>query len=370
MFHNIVEILTLIASSIVQYIFYRRGIPKDFKPKRILVVKLDHIGDVILATPVFSNLRLTFPDADIDALTGDWSRVILENHPDVNKVWVYNSPAFSRSQKPTPLKEVFQLYRNLQGQNYDLLINLRGDWRVILLSLFRVSSKRIDRASIQVANKFGSAQFSSKHEASRNLDVLKRVGIPTPIQHATFSVTSEDEEWASKFLLDQNINLDQPIIAIHPGSPIPLKRWIPKRYAELADWLVEKKSAKVLFVGVKDEIPIITEIQDIMHRESISIAGKTNLPQLASILLKITVFIGNDSGPMHLAAAVGTNTIGLFGPGDPERFGPIGHNCATLRKKLNCPPCTGKVCRFGEEGCMSKIQVTDVVLTLKEHNFL
>ncbi len=371
MFQNIVEIITLIVSTILQCVFYKRGIPKDFTPKRILVVKLDHIGDVILATPVFSNLRLAFPNADIDALAGDWSRVILENHPDVNKVWVYNSPAFSRSQKPTPLKEVFQLYRNLQRQNYDLLINLRGDWRIILLSLFRgVSPKRIDRASIQVANKFGSAQFSSKHEAIRNLDVLKRVGIPISIQHATFSVTPEDDEWASKFLLDQNINSDQPIIAIHPGSPIILKRWIPERYAELADWLVAQKGAKVLFIGVKDEIPIITEIQGMMRRESISIAGKTNLPQLASILHKSTMFIGNDSGPMHLAAAVGTQTIGLFGPGDPERFGPIGHNCATIRKKLNCPPCTGKFCRFGEEGCMSKIQVMDVILTLKEQNFL
>jgi len=370
MFQKIIEILTLIASTIVQCIFYKRGLPKEFIPKRILVVKLDHIGDVLLSTPVFSNLHHAYPNVELHALTGRWSRVILENHPNVNKVWVYNSPAFSRSEKPTCLKEVLQLYRNLQGQNYDLLINLRGDWRIVLFSIFRVSSNRIDRPSLQVANKVGITQFSCRHETNRNLDVLKRVGIPTTIQHATFSVTPENEEWASKFLLDQNIQLDQPIIALHPGSPITLKRWIPKRFAELADYLIAEKNAIILFVGVKDEIPIITEIQNIMHGESISIAGKTNLTQLASILLRCTMFIGNDSGPMHLAAAVGTNTIGLFGPGDPERFGPIGHNCATIRKKLDCPPCTGQVCRFGEQGCMSTIQVTDVIQTLEAHKFL
>lgn len=370
MFQNIVEIITLIASAIVQYIFYQRGIPKDFTPKRILVVKLDHIGDVLLSTPIFSNLRHAYPDAELHALTGSWSRVMLENHLDISKVWVYNSPAFSRSEKPTSLKDVYQLYRKLQGERYDLLINLRGDWRIVLFSLFRLSPKRLDRAALQVANKFGVTQFSSKHETIRNLDVLKRVGIPTPIQHATFSVTPEDEAWTSNFLSAQHILLDQPIIAIHPGSPITLKRWIPDRFAELADWLVTEKSANILFVGVKDEIPIIAKIQSMMQKKSISIAGKTNIPQLASILLKCSVFIGNDSGPMHLAAAVGTHTIGLFGPGDPERFGPIGPSCATIREKLNCPPCIGQVCRFGNEGCMAKIQVTDVIQTIEENNFI
>ncbi len=80
----------LIASAIVQWIFYRKRVPKDFSPKRILVVKLDHIGDVLLATPVFSNLRRAYPDAEIHALTGSWSSIILENHPDVNKLFEYN----------------------------------------------------------------------------------------------------------------------------------------------------------------------------------------------------------------------------------------------------------------------------------------
>ena len=100
------ETLTLIASAsiAVQWLCYRERLPKDFKPKRILVVKLDHLGDVLLATPVFSNLRRAYPNAELHALTGTWSRVVLEKHPDVNKVLEYNSPTFCRTGQPTPIK--------------------------------------------------------------------------------------------------------------------------------------------------------------------------------------------------------------------------------------------------------------------------
>ena len=215
----------------------------------------------------------------------------------------------------------------------------------------------------------GFAQFSGTHEATRNLDVLKRAGIPTPTQTTIFSVTAEDKKWTSNFLAAHQIDKERPLIAIHPGSPIPLKRWIPERYAELADWLIARKRAQILFVGVEDEIPIITEIQAGMRAQSVNIAGKTTLIQLASILHTCNVFIGNDSGPMHLAAAVGTQTIGLYGPGDPTRFGPAGVQCQTIRR-LDCPPCLGTTCRFGKEGCMPKIQVKDVIQVLETAGYL
>ena len=369
MFQNVSETLTLIASATVQWLCYRERLPKDFKPKRILVVKLDHLGDVVLATPVFSNLRRAYPNAELHALTGTWSRVVLEKHPDVNKVLEYNSPTFCRTGQPTPLKETFQLYQQLRHQKYDLLVELRGDWRIVCFALLRITPKRLDRAALQIANKLGFAQFSGTHEATRNLDVLKRAGIPTPTQTTIFSVTAADKKWTSNFLTAHQIDKERPLIAIHPGSPIPLKRWLPERYAELADWLIARKRAQILFVGVEDEIPIITEIQAGMRAQSVNIAGKTTLIQLASILHTCNVFIGNDSGPMHLAAAVGTQTIGLYGPGDPTRFGPAGVQCQTIRR-LDCPPCLGTTCRFGKEGCMPKIQVKDVIQVLETAGYL
>ena len=370
MFQNATEILTLIASAVVQWLFYRKRLPKNFTPKRILVVKLDHLGDIILTTPVFSNLRQAYPKAELHALTGTWSRTVLERHPDVNKVLEYNSPTFCRTGQPTSLKQTFQLYRALRHQKYDLIVELRGDWRTLWFALGRLTPHRLSRAALQIENRLGLSQFSGTHETTRNLDVLRYAGIPTSVQTATFSVTTADEKWASDSLAIHKIDKQRPLVAIHPGSPIPLKRWLPERYAELADWLIARKHAQVLFVGVKDEIPIITEIQGLMQGVSINIAGETTLTQLASILHTCDVFIGNDSGPMHLAAAVGTPTIGLYGPGDPTRFAPMGVACQTIRRKLDCPPCLGATCQFGKDGCMFKIQVTDVRQVLEEARYL
>ncbi len=369
MFQRAIEILTLIASAAVQWLFYQRRLPGDFAPERILVIKLDHLGDVLLATPVFSNLRRRYPDAELHALTGAWSRVVLEKHPDVNNVVEYDSPAFCRTGQPTSLRKTFNLYRQLRRQKYDLMVELRSDWWTVWFAFLRLTPKRLSRAALQVANKLGFAQFSGPHETTRNLDVLRQADIPTPLRTAIFSVTAEDKKWASDFLATYQIERQHPLIAIHPGSPIALKRWLPERYAELADWLIAQKRAQILYVGVEDEIPIITEIQARMRGESINIAGKTTLTQLASILHTCNVFIGNDSGPMHLAAAVGAQTIGLYGPGDPTRFGPAGEKCQTIRRRSDCP-CLGEVCRFGKTGCMSEIRVTDVIQILEAAAYL
>ena len=370
MFQKLSEILTLIASAVVQWLFYQKSLPKDFIPKRVLVVKLDHLGDVLLATPVFSNLRQAYPNAELHALTGTWSRVVLDNHPNVSRVLEYNAPTFCRNGEPTSLRQTFQLYEKLRRQKYDLIVELRGDWRTVCFALLRIASKRLDRAALQVTNKLGFPQFTGTHETTRNLDVLAKAGIPTPIQTTTFAITAAAKKWAYDFLTTHHIDRERPLIAIHPGSPIPLKRWMPERYAELADWLIAHKRAEILFVGVKEEIPIITEIQRLMRAETHNSAGKTNLTQLASILHISHVFIGNDSGPMHLAAAIGTQTIGLYGPGDPTRFGPVGPKCQTIQRKQGCPPCTGTTCRLGKDGCMAKIRLDDVIQTLEDAEYV
>ena len=434
MLRNVLETLTLIAAAAVQWLFYRKGVPKDWTPKRILVIKLDHVGDVLLATPVFDNLRQAYPNAELHALAGKWSRVILDNQPAVDEVIEYNSPFFCRSgEQPTRLLEAVQLYRRLRRQKYELVVELRGDWRIVCCALLRVAPKQIGRAALQVANKLGFSRFSGTHETTRNLDVLNRAGIPTPVQTPTFLITGEDKKWAADFLAARGVHAawrgtgprptketqintarrgtgprptkelqinaaqrgtgprptkehaaqrgtgprstkehaaqrgtgprptKEQLVAIHPGSPVALKRWRPERYAKLADWLVAQKRAKIIFVGVDAEMPIIAEIQALMREKSFNIAGKTSLTQLASILHVCQLFIGNDSGPMHLAAAVGIPTIGLYGPGDPGRFGPVGVQCQAIRRKPDCPPCLGTTCRFGGEGCMSEIQVADVI---------
>ena len=127
---------------------------------------------------------------------------------------------------------------------------------------------------------------------------------------------------------------------------------------------------QVLFLAGSAEKQLVEEIQAQMRYNSVNIAGRTNLQQLGAVLQNCQLFIGNDSGPMHIAAAVGTHVIGLFGPSSPQRFGPFGDNCTTIRKKPDCPPCMKEKCRLGKEGCIIEISVEDVLDVMRKWNRL
>ena len=361
MFKTFVEVITLIASFLIQHCLYGKSLPTGFNPRRILVIKLDHLGDVLLATPVFSNLRRAYPSAQLHGLVGEWGEVGLRSHPDVDKIIRYNARFFCRPGKPKPRYEVFTVLSLLRQQKYDLVIDLRGDWFTALFALMKPTRYRLDYAWLQVANKLGLAQFTGLHQFERNLDLLRMADIPTPCKLPTFHTTAADQKWADDFVQKSEIFPNRPLIIMHPGSPISLKRWRTERFAAVADWLIKQKNAQILFVGTRDEVHIISTVQRQMRGKSINLAGETTVSQLAELLKRCHLFLGNDSGPMHVAAAVGTQTIGLYGPGNPARFGPIGLNCHAVRRQLHCPPCMGTSCKFGGEGCMKDIQVEHVI---------
>lgn len=364
MFKTLVEVITLIASFLIQHCLYGKSLPVGFDARHILVIKLDHLGDVLLATPMFSNLRRAYPSAQVHVLVGEWGEVALRNHPDVDKILRYNSRFFRRSAE-APQSKVFSVLSLLHQQKYDLVINLRGDWLTALFSLMKPTRYRLDYAWLQIANKLGLARFTGLHQLNRNLDLLRMADIPTPCKLPTFHTTDDDQRWTDEFLQKSGISLNRPLVIIHPGSPIPLKRWRTERFAAIADWLIKQKNAQILLVGTRDEAPIVSAVQEQMREKSTGLAGETTVSQLAELLKRCHLFLGNDSGPMHIAAAVGTQTIGLYGPGNPARFGPAGLNCHTIRRQPHCPPCMGTVCKFGGEGCMEDIRTEDVIQTIQ-----
>ena len=364
MFKTLVEVITLIASFLIQHCLYSKFLPVGFNPQRILVIKLDHLGDVLLATPVFSNLRRAYPAANIHALVGEWGEVGLRSHPDVDKILRYNARFFCRPGKPKPRYEVFTVLSQLRQQKYDLIIDLRGDWLTALFALMKPTRYRLDYAWLQVANKLRLARFTGLHQLERNLDLLRTADIPISCELPAFHTDAADRNWVDNFLHESEILSNRPLIIIHPGSPIPLKRWRTERFAAVADWLIEQKNAQILFVGTRDEVDITTTVQNQMHGKSINLAGGTTVSQLAELLKHCHLFLGNDSGPMHIATAVGTKTIGLYGPGDPARFGPVGPNCHAVRNSPHCLPSRVTDCKYGGEWSMEDIRTEDVIQTI------
>ena len=133
-----------------------------------------------------------------------------------------------------------------------------------------------------------------------------------------------------------------------------------ERFAQLADWLITDYQSVIIFVGLASETDLVQQIQRQMQHDSIDLAGQTSLCQLGTLLEKVDLFLGNDSAPMHLAATVGTPVLALYGPSAPERFGPIGANCNTIRMKPDCPPCMAPYCELDGLGCMKEISVATV----------
>ena len=193
MFKTVAETITLIASFLVQHLLYRESPPIAFKPRCVLVIKLDHLGDVLLATPVLENLRCAYPSAQIHVLAGTWGAVGLENHPDINKIIHYNSRFFRRSGTTVVRSRVFATLDALRHQKYDLIVDLRGDWLTILYALLKPTRYRLDYAWLQIANKLGFARFSGLHEVDRNLDLLRSVNVPTPLRHPRFHTTPQEK---------------------------------------------------------------------------------------------------------------------------------------------------------------------------------
>jgi len=398
---TLTESSIILTSFLINQLFYRQKLPPPSDIQKILVVKLDHIGDVFLATPAITNLRLQYPHAHIAMMVGSWSKQVIECNPHIDEILCYDSPFFRRlSASPQNigrpnlfgrprlfrLKAATRMLRRLKSERYDLIVELRGDFLTLALAMLKGGRYRLDRSTQRVLKKLGNPPCPplinggkgglevinggkeglegepecSEHEVEINLDVLRAGDIPITSRKTFFNVLSKEQAWAKSFLSEFGIDASKPIVAIHPGSPVPLKRWPAERYAKLADILIERKT-QVLFLGGADEKQLVEEIQAQMRHVSVNIAGLTNLQQLGAVLQNCQLFIGNDSGPMHIAAAVGTRVIGLFGPGSPQRFGPFGENCTAIRKKPDCPPCMKEKCSLGEYGCIVEISVEDVV---------
>ena len=177
-----------------------------FNPQRILVIKLDHLGDVLLATPVFSNLRCAYPSAKIHVLAGEWGEVGLRSHPDVDKILRYNARFFCRPGKPKPRYEVFTVLSQLRQQKYDLIIDLRGDWLTALFALMKPTRYRLDYAWLQVANKLRLARFTGLHQLERNLDLLRTADIPISCELPAFHTDAADRNWVDNFLHESEIS--------------------------------------------------------------------------------------------------------------------------------------------------------------------
>lgn len=343
--------------------------------RKILVIKFRHIGDVLLIIPTIRALKETFPDASVSVAINTGTEDVLAGHPLIDELFIYD-----RSIKKLPALEKISreigFIHNIRRSNFDMTIDLTSGDRAAILSF--LSGARYRLANDPGTGGFWGKRFlythiakidGTRHMVMQNLDVVNHFGISSDNRDVDFFITDEAEEKVRRLFEEKGITKDDRVVHIHPLSRWTFKCWDDGYMAEIIDWMCRKGMKVVLTCAPEPhERERLRRILSLLPEETassgnmINISGKTTIKELAAISDAADIFFGVDSAPMHIAAAVKTPVIAIFGPsGLYGEWYPYGDGHIVLTKNLQCKPCHKRMCEGIElRDCMRAIKPHDV----------
>jgi ADP-heptose:LPS heptosyltransferase len=320
--------------------------------QKILVIKLGGVGDVLLSTIVLKNLRHHFTNAQIDFLASPPSRGILEGNPIITK-----SLFFDRRYD----RNVSFLWM-LRKSQYDLVVDLYGNPRTALMTYSSGARYRVGfafRGRRYAYNILVPSRGGEVHNSEFNLDALRPLEVEIVDRTIPFYTAPKHEEYIEEFLHRSHLELET-LVALNPGGTWYTKQWGLNKFAELGDALTETYKAKILLNWGPGEIQNAQRVQKLMRQPSI-ISPPTTLKQLGALFKRCAFVVSNDAGPMHLAAVLGVPTLGIFGPTQPDKQGPLNEKSSWVRlESLECLGCNLTACPIGHL-CMERLSVDTVL---------
>lgn len=345
--------------------------PAKQKVRRILVVRVDLLGDVVLSLPAVRALRRAYPDAQIDFLALRSTAPILRDDPDMNDIIEFDPHVWRRPGnllKRETWSEAARMLRRLRGAHYDLAVSVSGDIGSILTRLSG-AKRRVGYADeayygLLTDAVAGGRYRERKHEVYYVLALAETAGgiVAPGDELLRLHVNPEAEITAATLLRSarQELNAQGPLVAIHVGARNgQAKRWPPAHIAALAERLTRELSVLVVLTGAPNEAPLARAVLRRCHAPILNLVGQTSIPELVAVLAAADVLVSGDSGPMHIACAVRTPVVALHGPTDPAISGPTAPDAIVLRQPLWCAPCydasATAECRFGNPVCMKGI---------------
>jgi ADP-heptose:LPS heptosyltransferase len=346
---------------------------------RILLVRPDHLGDLLMTTPVLHAIKQHAPNSHITMMVGPWSSEVIARHTDIDRILTCPFPGFQRAAQKAlaPYIVLFNTAKQLQRGHFDVAINLRPDfwWGATLLYLARIP-RRIGYA-LEPGKPFltHALPFQSPENAAiSNLRLasatLQSIGYPpldepyTPERYPLhFTPITDEQQWATALLQNEGIlplyiveagltpalENRAPLIVIHPGSGAAVKLWRTEGWAICADALTKSLTlatpVRIMLTGSKNERPMLEEIASNMQSPAVLVTDAT-IGQLAALQARALLVLSVDSGPLHLAVSQDTPTVQLFGPTDPRIFGPWGirERHIVVASTHRCPTCTAIPC--------------------------
>ena len=333
----------------------------SMNPKRILLIRLSSLGDIVLTTPAIRAVREHFPKAYIAMLVGKQSIDVVAENPHLNDVIPYD-----RTAKDKNTGEMLRVLAELRQQQFDMSIDFQRKFRTSLLAYL-----------CHIPCRVGYHQWSGMlctirvpdtvkgHAIDRNLNLLRTTGIHTDDRTMELFISEEDEKYASRVLKDAEVTSKQPILGMFPGAGWILRQWMPERFAAVGDLAAQHFGARVLIFGSPQEQDLVVEVASYMTSNPITLTG-LKIRQLAALIGECDVFVTNDTGPMHISVAMKTPTVALFGPGNHKKFQPLGFAHTTIRHPMPCSPCKQFTDKCTDNICMKTISVEEVWKVVQE----
>lgn len=315
-------------------------------PQKILIIKPSSLGDIVHSLPFLNAIRDRFPKSEIHWVVARGLEGLLEGHPMINKLWIINKDNWKNlSNVKDTVNELKDLFKSLKKEKFDIVVDLQGLLRSGVLAAATGSSVRIGFSEAREGSRIF---YTHRIKGGKDIHAVDRC-----LKIARF-LGCDVADIKFPFPLSFSSQLQDGYAVFVPGARWRTKRWPSERFGELASIL----PVKTLVVGGKSDIDISNRVVAGSKGKAISVAGKTSIKELIDIMRKARFVVSNDSGPMHIAAALGVPVFVIFGPTNPLRTGPYGKGHVIIRKELKCSPCYKKTCK--DVRCMAAVSVKEV----------
>jgi len=328
--------------------------------QKILVRSTNWVGDAVMTTPALVALRSQYPQAEIVVLANPLVAELFQFHPSVDRVMIYDKKGWHQG-----VRGMLRLVKEIRTEHFDAAFMLQNAIEAALIAWFARIPRRAGyttdgRRLLLNYPVTVTAADKQLHHTDYYLGLLTQLGISGGDNKLCLACSETEQRWAGEVLQSDNV------IAINPGAAYgSAKRWLPERFAAVADTLALHYDARILLTGGPGEIEIGADIAAAMKCQPLNKIGKTSVREMMSLLAHSRLLVTNDSGPMHVAAAFSTPIVAVFGPTDHTTTCPASANVKIVRKQVDCAPCMLRQCPT-DHRCMTEITAADVIIAAKQ----
>ncbi len=340
----------------------RGALPVDkSKIHRILIRATNWVGDAVMSMPAFEAVRENFPEAHITVLARPWVTPLYENHPAVNEVIPYKRGYGYLKDS----SEFLRVVRRIRGLHFDMAVLFQNAFEAALIARLsgikiRVGYNTDGRGLLLSHSVVRGREVLKLHQVEYYLSILRPLGWNAPTSDPELQASPEAAMHVRALLSSKGIGDRDMLVGLSPGAAYgPAKRWPVERFAAIGDRVVKELGARVVVIGSEKEKDLGERLIAAMGSGAVNVCGMTGLGEALALIKRCQLFVSNDSGLMHVAAALRVPTVAIFGSTDPLATGPRGKNARIVKQNMECSPCLKPECPVGYK-CLLSIQTDDV----------